>query len=118
MNIKTWLNYDASNSFHSPDPVSTAVPDMSYSLRDLVERFTTGTLPTDLVRDAMYTDNPDFDDFIATELGDFDLSDYTAEIEKLRVLHSIRQERLKSVNAANPGDVPNQDDPAPGLPQQ
>lgn len=92
-----------------PDPVSVTVPDMSYTVRDLLERFTTGTVPGDIVRSVMYTDNPDFDDFVATELGDFDLTDCQREINKLRELHSIRMERQKAVENVvidKPNDAP------------
>lgn len=97
-NCVLFYDTDDQDNIYNPDPVSVTVPDMSYSLRDLIERFTTGTIPTDIVRSAMYTDNPDFDDFIATELGDFDLSDYASELNKLRELHSIRMERKKAAN--------------------
>lgn len=92
-----------------PDTVSVTVPDMSYTVRDLLERFTTGTVPGDVVRSVMYTDNPDFDDFVATELGDFDLTDCQREINKLRELHSIRMERQKAVENVvedKPNDAP------------
>ena len=96
---KCVLHYeDDPDNVYYPDPVSVTVPDMSYSLRDLLERFTTGTIPTDIVRAAMYTDNPDFDDFLDTELGDFDLTDCQRELNKLRELHSIRMARKEAVN--------------------
>lgn len=114
--IVTWLTYDPTDFVYTPDPVSVTVPDMSYSLRDLLERFTTGTIPTDLVRAAMYTDNPDFDDFLATELGDFDLSDYAREVSKLRELHSIRMERKKAANddstTIDASETPSDESPA------
>lgn len=109
MRINTWFTYDDSRYTYNPDPVSVTVPDLSYSIRDLLERFTTGTVPAEIVRSVMYTDNPDFDDFIETEYGDFDLTDCKRELEKLRELHSIRMERIKA--AAN--EVKNSDNPPP-----
>lgn len=97
MKVKTWFNYAPEDHVYSPDPISVTVPDMSYDIRDLLERFTTGSIDPDIVRAVMYTDNPDFDDFLDTELGDFDLVDCDREINKLRELHSIRMERRKSV---------------------
>ena len=70
---------------YTPSDDSHTVPDMAYSVQDLLKRFTTGTIPSDIVRSAMYTDNPDFDDFIETELGDFDLTDYAREMDANRM---------------------------------
>lgn len=82
---------------YTPSDDSHTVPDMAYSVQDLLKRFTTGTIPSDIVRSAMYTDNPDFDDFIETELGDFDLTDYAREMDRLRELHANRMSRRQSV---------------------
>lgn len=82
---------------YNPSDDSHTVPDMAYSVQELLRRFTTGTIPSDIVRAAMYTDNPDFDDFIDTELGDFDLTDYAREMDRLRELHANRMSRRQSV---------------------
>lgn len=82
------------------DSVSVTVPNMSYSVKELVRRFSVGSLPDDVIRQVMYTDNPDFDDFIDTELGDFDFVDAYRELDKLRELHALRMERRKAVSDA------------------
>lgn len=76
------------------------VPSMSYSLRDLVKRFSVGTLPTEVIRSVMYTDNPDFDSWLESEDLDFDIIDARSELSKLRELHALRMERRKAVDEA------------------
>lgn len=102
--INTPLNYNFEDYKYKPDGVSMTIPDMSYSLKELVDKFTLGNLPVDVVRSVMYSDNPDFDDFIAHEYGDFDLTDYAREMNKLRELHSLRMERRKAAEHTHPDD--------------
>lgn len=96
---KTWLNYNHQDYHYNVDSISMTIPEMSYTVKDLVQKFTLGTIPADIVRNVLYTENPDFDDFIETEYGDFDLTDYAMEMNKLRELHSLRMERLKAVES-------------------
>lgn len=77
--------------------ISMAMPDLSLSCKDLLQRYTLGTLPAEVVRTVVYSDNPDFDDIMANELPDFDLADYSAEVAKLRSLHERRQEERARV---------------------
>jgi hypothetical protein len=82
INMKFSTPYDRDDSdarcTEPCDPVSMTIPDMSYSIKDLLERFTAGTLPP-VARDVSYSDsdNLDFDDFDPTKDVNFDLSDYT-----------------------------------------
>lgn len=76
--------------------VSVSVPDLSYSVSELVKNFAVGVIPSDIARKVMYTDNPDFDDFIETELPNYDLSDMSREIQKLRQLYNLRMDRRKA----------------------
>lgn len=99
--VKRSLNFTEVDS-EKNSGISMAVPDLSYSVQDLVKNFSVGNLPSDVVRRVLYSDNPDFDDFVASELGDFDLVDAHREINKLRELHKMRLERQKASQIENP----------------
>lgn len=104
--IVTCLTYEHTEHIYKPDPVSMTIPDMSYSLKELIQKFTLGNLPVDVVRNVMYSDTDDFDEFIAHEYGDFDLTDYQREINKLRELHTLRKERRLSVQQVHEPSEP------------
>lgn len=69
---------------------SMTVPDQSYTVRDLLERFTTGVLPVSS-RTPVYSDNPDFDNYDEIENPDFDLSDYHSGMLELEASLSRRK---------------------------
>ncbi|AXH73199.1 MAG: hypothetical protein [Microviridae sp.] len=63
--------------FETPVGVSETVPDQSYSVRELIQRFTTGT-PVNLLKNGTFSDNenPDLDDdFNETHESGFDMID-------------------------------------------
>ncbi|MEM3318498.1 MAG: hypothetical protein QXT80_03010 [Thermoplasmatales archaeon] len=74
------------------DEVSLTVPDMSYTVRELLEKFTSGVMPA-VERNPLYEDDPDFDNIDPSRLGDFDLVD-------LLEMQEEYQTRIENVNAA------------------
>lgn len=62
---------------HRFSEVSQAVPDQSYSVKDLLRRFTTGTAPA-VAKQSFYEENPDIDNPLPT-LNELDL----AELQEL-----------------------------------
>lgn len=70
---------------------SQAIPDQSYSVKDLLRRFTTGTAPA-VAKQAYYQDDPDLDNPLPT-LSELDL----AEIQELATsnYHKINDLKYK-----------------------
>lgn len=91
--------------------ISQTVPDMSLSVRDILDRFTRG-LPTESI-DAYYSSVEDFDDIPANLPPDFDLTDIdearrntdvwaqTWKEEQL-ALEEERQRKLEEVKPPTP----------------
>lgn len=77
------------------DPISITIPNETYSLRDIVERFSK-EYPSHLMRTGYYDEideaNPDWDDFDPTRSADFDLVDAHELKEK------ISSKKKKSLN--------------------
>lgn len=69
---------------------SMAIPDQSYSVKDLLRRFTTGTAPA-IAKQAFYQDEPDLDNPLPT-LSELDL----AEIQELATSNYHKINDLKS----------------------
>lgn len=64
--------------------MSMTIPDMSYSLAELIRKARIGTLPADLVRNVLYDESDDFDSVLAENIAGYDLVDKDRELEKLR----------------------------------
>lgn len=68
---------------------SLTSPDMSYSIKTLLEKFTTGITPP-VMRDGQYDENASFENYDLTRNGDFDLTDATEELHQLEKLQDKR----------------------------
>lgn len=106
-------NYKSIEDFEWCDPISVTIPNETYSLREIVERFSR-EYPKHLMRNGYYDDvnenDPDFDDVDQTRLPDFDLVD---AYELKQVINSkfnkkqekeIKKEPIKEQNI-QPADV-------------
>lgn len=83
-------------SFHkeakSSQPSLTS-PDMSYSIKTLLEKFTTGITPP-VMRDGHYDSDASFENYDKTRNGDFDLTDATQELLQLEKLQAQRKSEI------------------------
>ena len=89
--FNTIWNYDYSDKMNYPEfsDVSETVPDMSLSIRDILERFSRGqSLPVG--RDGVYDDDPDFDDNV---MDPIDMVEADDEFNML--LSEIENSKLK-----------------------
>lgn len=94
--LRHWLNYTESvDSFEPVTGVSETVPDQSYTIRDLLERFASGTMPP-VGQDGYYDDETEVENWITdpTLKPDFDLADYTSETLKLQEQRFLRQQEV------------------------
>lgn len=81
--------YDESKMEIISDKTSLTFPDMSYTVRQLLEKFTFGQ-PVRVFKEGIFEDDPSFDYIDPTRSGDFDLSDITAlEIELAQLESNI-----------------------------
>lgn len=71
---------------------SLTVPDMSFSIQELLERFT--TMP-EIMRPAMYDENPGFDDALPVDVDLVDIQENEMYTESLK--QSARQQ-IKDLN--------------------
>lgn len=90
---------------------SMTVPNQCYSIRELLERFVSGTVdPRTLYRDGSYEDDePSFEDYDDTFDPAFDLADYTIGIQELERRKAIQVEeewRKKQDKEKKPVDSP------------
>ena len=95
MELKHWLNYSETEiSFEPVIGVSETVPDQSYTIRDLLERFASGIMPS-VGQDGYYDDETEVENWITdpTLKPDFDLADYTSETLKLQEQRFLRQQK-------------------------
>lgn len=103
--IKHWLNYSETEmSFEPVIGESVTVPDQSYTIRDLLERFASGTMPP-VGQDGYYDDPTDVENWITdpTLKPDFDLADYTSETLKLQEQRFLSQQQV-SEEIAQPSE--------------
>lgn len=84
MKVKSAFNYNhkehTGQSFKLP---SMTVPDMSYTIRELLARFTAGTMPP-VGRQVYYEDNPDINNPDPLDAPNFDLVDAYELRDKMR----------------------------------
>lgn len=90
MKVKTFMNYN-----HEEHPgqcdfsPSLTVPDMSYTIRELLERFTAGTMPP-IARQSYYEESPDIDNPDPLDNGNFDLVDAMELRDEMRQMYLRR----------------------------
>lgn len=87
--FKTQYNYDHLDpkNYETPVGVSLTVPDMSYSIQELFDRYRVGLPPqVSLMPEYPNGDNPDFDDLspIDTALDLVDVDDEIAYVEDVK----------------------------------
>lgn len=93
--LKTQSSYRASEQKHTVNnEPSLAVPDMNYSVRELLERFSTGTAPG-IAKTPIYDENADLDNYDVTQDLDFDLADATQEAQRLQQIQDTRNKSFK-----------------------
>ncbi|UPW41384.1 hypothetical protein [Dipodfec virus UA06Rod_19] len=63
---------------------SMTIPDMTYSISEILRLHSIGTLPAGLVRDVLYDESDDFDSVLAEYLPAYDLVDKDRELLLLR----------------------------------
>lgn len=102
--IRTWLNYDSSTAIEECDEVSMAVPDQTFTVRQLFERMASGMSLDDsgIIRPIYYDDNEDIDNPDPTKNPAFDLADYSEQIDFLN--ESIEQRKINANKIQNKRD--------------
>lgn len=92
------------------DKISLTSPDMSYSVRELLQKFTTGQ-PLQIKFDGQYDENPSFDHIDPTRSGDFDLSDLTElqlELDQIEANIEIARQAIADKKASEGSNVVNE----------
>jgi len=74
------------------DRESLTVPDMAYTIREILDKFT--TMPEDLLQEANYADNPEFEDAIQYDVDLTDITINNAEIKQLKEKLKQTQEKF------------------------
>lgn len=100
MKIRNHFNYDPSVSFETVVGPSMAVPDQSYTVKELFERMVRGLPLDDRIsqRATYYDDDEDIDNPDPTQRPDFDLTDYDTEMSFLRRTVADRKAMETSVD--------------------
>lgn len=96
MKIVNHFNYDPSSAIEVVEGPSFAVPDQTYSVRELFQRMARGLPLDDRINQLpmYFDDNPDIDNPDPTQRPDFDLTDYGNEMMQLET--DILQRRQSS----------------------
>ena len=81
------------------DEPSLTVPDQSYTIQELLDRHIAGTMPP-VSQDVFYEDDPNFDEIDPKHTPDYDLSDYSRDME------AISRRRKKKDPPTPPVDPP------------
>jgi len=77
MNFNHQYNYVPHPEYYETNnEPSLTVPDQSYTIKELLMRFTSGGMPA-IAKTGTYEEDPTFEDLDPTRLGDFDLADLT-----------------------------------------
>lgn len=86
------------SDYEKVDPVSMTVPNETYSLREIVEKFSR-EYPKSLLRTGYYDqineEDPDFDDIDLTRSVDFDLTDAIELKQKIQSKAKTRSQVIK-----------------------
>ena len=106
--IRTWLNYDPECAYEFADSTSMAVPDQTYTVRQLFDRMAKGLSLDDsgLVHPVYYDDNEDIDNPDPTQDPAFDLADYSEQMDQLK---STIASRANSSIMDKQSDAPKED---------
>lgn len=72
------------------DPISITIPNETYSLREIVEKFSK-SYPTNLQRNGYYDDTEDFDDIDVTRQPDFDL------VDAMELKNALKQKTVQKI---------------------
>lgn len=100
MKIHTNLSFKYDPKIHGENPVGKSMtqPDMAFSVQELLQRFTHGSMPA-VVKEGHYQEDADFDNYDRTRNGAYDLADAVEESNELMLLREQReksfQEKLK-----------------------
>lgn len=107
MKIRNHFNYDPSVSYEDVEGVSLAVPDQSYTVKELFERMARGLPLDDRIsqRATYYDDDEDIDNPDPTQRPDFDLTDYDTEMSSLRQTVADRNASFTSVDETVSNDL-------------
>lgn len=80
MKIRDSLNFnlgDFNEDFEYPDPISVTIPDESYTIPEILEKYTKGIAPQVALHGFYESDTPDFDSIDPTKDPAFDIVDAT-----------------------------------------
>ncbi|AXH77706.1 MAG: hypothetical protein [Microviridae sp.] len=95
--LKTQFNnVECESEFEKIDPVSMTIQDQTYSLRDIVEKFSR-EYPRAMLKNGYFDDIDDFDDIDETRLPDFDYVDAIDLRENIK----NKQKTQKTTQPAN-----------------
>lgn len=85
MKIRNHFNFDSSQSYEEVVGVSMAVPDQTYTVKELFERMARGLPLDDRIssRPTYYDDDEDIDNPDPTQRPDFDLTDMQDEMSRI-----------------------------------
>lgn len=73
---------DCDKDLEYNDEPSMTIPDMSYSIKEILEKYTKGIV-LNVVKNGRFDEEPDFNDSLVEEQPDFDLSDISRESERI-----------------------------------
>ena len=82
---------------------SLTTPDMSYSIRNLLEKFTSGITPP-VMREGKFDEDATFENYDITRNGDFDLADASqmkAELQASQEAREAKYQELLELKKAN-----------------
>lgn len=83
---------------------SETIPDQSYSIEEIITRFTGGIMPTVNNR-VFYDDDPDFDSVDPTMRPDYDLVDALADMDALsKQFEARKQQDIEPAELEHPED--------------
>lgn len=101
--IRTWLNYNPEDAYEESDSTSMAVPDQTYTVRQLFDRMARGLSLDDsgLVHPVYYEDD-DIDNPDPTQNPAFDLADYSEQMASLQ--ETIASRANSSIKSKRSGD--------------
>ena len=107
-------DYYIENYYHDYDPISMAVPDQSLSIREIIRRYQSGTIPLGSVHEGRFDSDDDFDaidpnnyDIVVSPENEqnFDLTDlhtYGKELQELQdSFNAKRKAALESAKFDN-----------------
>lgn len=99
MKIRSCYTYDPTAEKYEENTMpSETCPDQSYTIRELLARFTSGTMPP-VGREGVFDENPEFDAFDDAQRNDLELVDVYhmyEENEALKRSKTLQYEKEKS----------------------